>query len=136
MQTLVLGLVLMIDPPPPVPDPDPEPRRGRVALSLGIVAMVASAPTVAAGAAFTLNPGKPAEPMPGERGPVPIGPILLGAGIGCAALGSVGLIVGSRLNGKWKAWAARHPERTSRLRLAPAPWAGREGFGFTLVGRF
>lgn len=135
MQTLALSLALMINPPPPE-EPDPEPRRGRVALGLGIAGIVAGAPMVLTGSVFLLIPGRPPTPAPGETLPPPLGPIILGTGLACVTLGTVGVVVGAHLSGKWKAWAARNPGRVSRLELAPSGWAGRESFGLVLTGRF
>jgi hypothetical protein len=131
MRTLVLGLMLMSPEPATVVDPDPEPPRGRVAVGLGIAGIVVGTPMVLTGGVFSENPGTPET---GQR-PSPIGPIVLGTGIAAAALGTIGVIVGAHLNGKWKAWAARNPERVSRLQLAPTGWAGRESFGFAIAGR-
>jgi hypothetical protein len=132
MRTLALGLMLMSNEPAALVDPDPEPPRGRVAVGLGIAGIIAGAPMVLTGSVFSVNPGHPVE---GQR-PPPIGPIVLGTGIATASLGAIGVIVGAHLNGKWKAWTARNPERVSRLQLAPTGWAGRESFGFVIVGRF
>lgn len=135
MRTLALGLALMSNEPPPEVA-DPEPRRGRVAVGLGIAGIVAGAPMVLTGGVFFLSPGKPSTPSAGAPPPLPIGLIILGTGIATATLGAVGVIVGAHLNGKWKAWVARNPARVSRLQLVPTGWAGRESFGFAIVGRF
>src|SRR5262245_23972705 len=133
MSSLALGLALaLVSNEPPPPSLEPEPRRGRVALGLGIAGMVAGAPMVLTGFVFLLAGGKPVE---GEK-PSPVGPIVLGTGIGTVALGTTGVIVGSLLNRKWNAWKARNPGRVSRLELAPIVWAGRESFAFLVAGRF
>jgi hypothetical protein len=132
MRTLALGLMLMSNEPATVVDPDPEPPRGRVAVGLGIAGIVVGAPMVLTGSVFFENPGKP---VTGEE-PPPIGPIVLGTGIATAGLGTIGVIVGAYLNGKWKTWAARNPERMSRLALAPTGWVARESFGIAIAGRF
>ena len=122
MWSLALSLALMSNEPPPQAAA-PEPPRGHVAVGLGI-----------AGIAFTANPGSPKVDATAQR--PPLGSILLGTGFATAGLGAIGIIVGCHLNGKWKAWAARHPDRASRLQLAPSGWAGRESFGFVIGGRF
>jgi hypothetical protein len=132
MLTAALALALVLNEPAPQVA-DPEPPRGRVAVGLGIAGIVAGAPMVITGGVLFLNPGHPVPGVPQPAGP---GPIILGTGIASAGFGAIGLIVGAHLNGKWKAWAARNPDRVSRLELVPLGWAKRESFGFAIAGRF
>jgi hypothetical protein len=124
MRTLALWLVLASNEPPEVADL--EPPRGRVALGLGIPSTVVGVPLVLTGAVF----------LTAGHTPDSFGGGLLGAGVAAVSLGTVSVIVGAHRNGKWNAWAARNPGRVSRLSLGPTGWAGRESFGFAIVGRF
>ena len=114
MWSLALSLALALAEPPPY-DPDlppkytplerdPEPPRGEAALVLGVVGMVVAGPMVPLGTSFIVVTDASA-----------LGVILLGTGAVVAGVATASLIVGVNRNKKWKTWAARHPDRVSRL---------------------
>jgi hypothetical protein len=134
MRRLALGLALASAPPeygpalpqgqqqPNVESRAAEPPRGRLAIGFGIAGVVLGTPMIQAGIPLAILTDAPI-----------IGLIPLGVGIGLVALGTTGIVIGSKRNKAWRKWASSNG---SRAKLTPSGWANRGGFGFGVAGRF